>query len=88
MIYIQFFHYCKGLGTTPLRDFNENIHESWINASSDSERQVSQLKKKEKWPTNVLRKFKKHECQPYQIKTNRQTKNIARKTKRKNTRDD
>ena len=61
MIYNRFFYYCEGLGTTPLRKFNENIHESWITASSDKESQVSQLKRKEKCPTNVLREFKKHE---------------------------
>ena len=48
------------MGTTPLREFNENIHESWINASSDSESQISHIKT-EKCPTNILRKFKKHE---------------------------
>ena len=58
MIYNPFFHYCESLGTTPLREFKKNIHESWINASSDRESQVSQLKK---CPTNILRKFKKHE---------------------------
>ena len=60
MIYNRFFHYCESLGTTPLREFNENIHESWINASSDSESQISHVKT-EKCPTNILRKFKKHE---------------------------
>ena len=48
------------MGTTPLREFNENIHESWVNASPDSESQISQIKT-EKCPTNILRKFKKHE---------------------------
>ena len=28
MIYNRFFHYCESLGTTPLSEFNENIHES------------------------------------------------------------
>ena len=60
MIYNRFFHYCKSLGTTPLREFNEKIHESWINASSDSESQISHVKT-EICPTNILRKFKKHE---------------------------
>ena len=59
MIYNRFFLYCESLGTTPLREFNENIHESWINASSDSESQISYVKT-EKCPTNFLRKFKKH----------------------------
>ena len=60
MTYNRFFHYCESLGTTLLKEFNENIHESWINASSDSEGQISYLKT-EKCPTNILRKFKKHE---------------------------
>ena len=59
MIYNQFFHYCKSLGTTPLREVNENIHESWNIASSDSENQISNVKT-EKCPTNLLRKFNKH----------------------------
>ena len=59
MIYNRFFNYCKNLGTTPLREFNENIHESWINVSSDNESQISHLKT-EKCPTNILKKFKKH----------------------------
>ena len=28
MIYNRFFNYCESLGTTPMRNFNENIHES------------------------------------------------------------
>ena len=60
MIYNRFFNYCESLGTTPLREFNENIHESWINLSSDNESQISHLKT-EKCPTNILKKFKKHE---------------------------
>ena len=60
MIYNRFFNYCESLGTTPLREFNENIHESWINVSSDNESQISHLKT-EKCPTNILKKFKKHE---------------------------
>ena len=60
MIYNRFFNYCESLGTTPLREFNENIHESWINVSSDNESQISHLKT-EKCPTNILNKFKKHE---------------------------
>ena len=59
MTYNRILHFGESLGTMPLREFNENIHESWINASSDSENQVSQLQK-EKCPTNVLRRFKKH----------------------------
>ena len=60
MIYNRFFYYCESLGPTPLREFDENIHESWINASSDTESQFSHAKT-EKCPTNILRKFKKHE---------------------------
>ena len=60
MIYNRFFNYCESLGTTPLKEFNENIHESWINVSSDNESQISHLKT-EKCPTNILKKFKKHE---------------------------
>ena len=60
MIYNRFFNYCESLGTTPLREFNENIYESWINVSSDNESQISHLKT-EKCPTNILKKFKKHE---------------------------
>ena len=59
MIYNRFFNYCERLGTTPLREFNENIHESWINVSSDNGSQISHLKT-EKCPTNILKKFKKH----------------------------
>ena len=60
MIYNRFFNYCESLGTTPLREFNENFHESWINVSSDNESQISHLKT-EKYPTNILKQFKKHE---------------------------
>ena len=60
LIYNRFFYYCEKFGTTPLRKFNENIHESWINTSSDNESQISHIKT-EKCPTNILKKFKKHE---------------------------
>ena len=50
----------RASGTTPLRVFNENIHESWLNTSSDTESQVNHIKV-EKCPTNILRKFKKYE---------------------------
>ena len=53
MIYNRFFHYCESLGNTPLREFNENIHESWINATSDSESQISHVKI-EKCPMNII----------------------------------
>ena len=36
------------------------MNESWLNTTSNIESQTSQLRK-EKRPTNVLRKFKKHE---------------------------
>ena len=58
--YNRFFHHCEKLGTTPLREFNENIHESMLNTSSDNESQISHIKT-EKCPTNILKKFKKHE---------------------------
>ena len=60
LIYNRFFHYCESIGTTPLKEFNEDIHESWISNPSDSESQISHLKT-EKCPTNVLKKFKRHE---------------------------
>ena len=57
MIFNRFFHYSESLGTTPLREFNKNIHESWINASSDSESQISHVKT-EKCPANILKNSK------------------------------
>ena len=60
MIYNRFFHHCEKHGTTPLREFNENIHESWLNTSSDNESPISHIKT-EKCPTNILKNFKKHE---------------------------
>ena len=60
LIYNRFFYHCEKLGTTPLREFNENLHESWINTSSDNESQISHVKT-EKCPTNILKKFKKNE---------------------------
>ena len=30
-IYNRFFHYCETLGTTPLREYQQNNHESWLN---------------------------------------------------------
>ena len=60
-IYNRFFHYCKTMGTTPLREFQQNNHESWIiQNSSDSESHVSNVRQ-EKCPTNALKKFGKHE---------------------------
>ena len=58
-IYNRSFKYCLTLGTTPLQEYQQNNHESWLN-SSDGESQVSHLQK-EKCPTSVIKKFKKHE---------------------------
>ena len=58
-IYNILFNYCQTLGTTPLQEYQQNNHESWLN-SSDGESQVSHLQQ-EKCPTSVLKKFKKHE---------------------------
>ena len=59
LIYNRFFNYCETIGTTPLKEFNENVHESWISNHSDNESQVSHLKT-EKCPISVLKKFKRH----------------------------
>ena len=60
-IYNRFFHYCETLETTPLREFQQNKHESWIiQNSSDGESQVSNVRQ-EKCHTNALKKFRKHE---------------------------
>ena len=68
----RFFDFCEKIGTTPLRDFHENVKESWLNPSSDREIQISELR--EKCPTNVLRKIKKHESEfnPSRAKTAKQ----------------
>ena len=43
------------MGTTPLKEYQQNNHESWIFQNlSDNESQ-------EKCPTNALKKFRKHE---------------------------
>ena len=34
---------CESLRTTPLREFKENFHESWLNTSSDNESQTSHI---------------------------------------------
>ena len=87
MIYNRFFHYSERLGTTPLREFNENIHESWNNASSDSESQISHVKT-EKCPTNILRKFKKHESvNLIRLKQNAKQKTLTENRNKKNRRD-
>ena len=58
-IYHIFFNYSETLGTTPLQEYQQNNHESWLN-SSDGESQVSH-QQHEKCPTSVLNKFKKHQ---------------------------
>ena len=60
LIYNRFFNYCETIGTTPLKEFNENVHESWISNPSDNESQVSHLKT-EKCLISVLKKFERHE---------------------------
>ena len=60
LIYIRFFHFSDNIGTTLLREFHENVSESWLNPYSDKESQLSQFRKT-KCPTNALRKFQKHE---------------------------
>ena len=60
-IYNRFVHYCETLGTTPLKKYQQNNHESWLNNNlSDGESQVS-LIKQQKCPVISLKKFKKHE---------------------------
>ena len=60
LIYNRFFHFCEQRGTTPLREFQENVIETLLNPFSENESQISQLRKG-KCPTNVFRKFQKHE---------------------------
>ena len=60
-IYNRFFHYCETLGSNPLKEYQQNNHESWLGQNlSDSESQVSNVKQ-DKYPTNALKKFRKHE---------------------------
>ena len=59
-IYNRFFNFCDTLGTTPLKEFQQNNYESWITQSSDTESQTSNVRK-EKCPTNAIKKFRKHE---------------------------
>ena len=55
------FFYCETLGTTPLRKYQQNHHESWLSHNlSDNERQVSHVKP-QKCPVNASKKFRKHE---------------------------
>ena len=57
----RFFHYCETLGTTPLKNYQQNNHESWIIQNlADNESQVSNIRQ-EKYPTNALKKFGNHE---------------------------
>ena len=59
-VYNRFFHYCETLGTTPLRECQQNNHESCIiQNSSDRESQVSNVRQA-KCLTNALKKFRKH----------------------------
>ena len=60
MIYNRFFQYCETPGQHHSGEFIEAVHESGINASSDSESLASQLKQ-EKCPTSLLIKFRKHD---------------------------
>ena len=60
-MYNRLFHYCETLGTTPLKQYQQKNHESWVfQKSSDNESQVSNIRR-EKYPTNALKKFCKHE---------------------------
>ena len=60
-IYNRFFRYCETLKTTPLLEYQQNNNESWFhNNQSDGESETSHIKR-DKCPTNALKKFKKHE---------------------------
>ena len=60
-MYNRFFHYCGTVGTTPLKEYQQNNHESWVVQNlSDNESQVSNISQ-EKCPTNAIKKFRKHE---------------------------
>ena len=60
-IYNRFFRYCETLETTPLLEYQQNNNESWLhNTQSDGESETSHIKR-DKCPTNALKKFKKHE---------------------------
>ena len=60
-MYNRFFSYCETLGTTPLKEFKQNNHESWIvQNSSDTESKTSNVRQ-EKCPTNAIKRFRKHE---------------------------
>ena len=60
-IYNRFFRYCETLETTPLLEYQQNNNESWLQKNqSDGESETSHIKR-DKCPTNALKKFKKHE---------------------------
>ena len=60
-IYNRFFRYCETPETTPLLEYQQNNNESWLyNNQSDGESETSHIKR-DKCPTNALKKFKKHE---------------------------
>ena len=60
-MYIRFFSYCETLGTTLLKEYQQNNHASWIQQNSpDTENQTSNVRQ-EKCPTNAIEKFRKHE---------------------------
>ena len=51
--YNRFFHHFETLGTTPLKEYQQNNHESWIIQNlSDNESQVSNIRQK-KCPTGT-----------------------------------
>ena len=58
-IYNRFFLYCETVSTTPLQEYQQNNHESWLN-NSDEESQMSHVQH-DKCPTSALKKFKKLE---------------------------
>ena len=60
MIFNRCFQNSETLGSTLLKEFQENVNEALLNPSSDGESKINQLKQ-EKWPTKVLRIFRKHE---------------------------
>ena len=60
-IYNRLLYYCETLGTTPLREYQQNNYESWLSDNlSGNESQVSYVKQ-QKCPVNALKKFRRHE---------------------------
>ena len=56
-MYNRFFYYCETLGTTPLKEYQQNNHESCVVQNlSDNESQVSNIRQ-EKCPTNAIKKI-------------------------------